>query len=145
MKAYINKHEDEDGSFANLKKLCLVRLRVIKDLFQNGQLWPLSKRSLSERLKKNLLAKLWQGDSDATPLIRPSGHHLQLHKYNWWADLRENQRRPSQAVGLWSLSPEGQRLLQRLCARTIWALMGEAASSLWASWISAQWRQYWAQ
>lgn len=52
MKAYIDKHEDEDGSFANLKKLCLVRLPVIEDLFKNGQLWPPSKRSLSERLKK---------------------------------------------------------------------------------------------
>lgn len=53
------KYEDEDGSFANVKKLCLVRLPVIKDLFKNGQLWPPPERSLSERLKKkNLLAKL---------------------------------------------------------------------------------------
>lgn len=60
------------------------------------------------RFKKiNLLPKLWQGDSDATTLIRPSGHHLQLHKNNWWVDFRENQSRPSQAAGLWISVPGG--------------------------------------
>lgn len=57
MKAYIDKHEDEVGNFANLKKLCLVRPPVIKDLLKNGQLWPPSKKSLSEKLKKKKSAR----------------------------------------------------------------------------------------